>query len=614
MLRCHEKFKTPWSLINHLLLCLETSKGDVNCQECQPSHAVKRLMSPVHLWRRLSGGRKRANGASLDWPLAKRGRVDELGSIGSVESLPMYEDMAKYIQNGAGQEAVRNLHELDASEADLAQFALMNSPESLFPETQDGHYAMTRHPLQQSWCERRHELAAGSIMASTRQHAIELDTPQSSLPGPSSFNAALRPATEHPWSAMSQDSTVWGTSPVDARLQKYSRGNLISPRSLMHPPHTNLGENPLQGLRYPEPVLRPVSGCSLAQLAEDTDPLEMEDGGDAQWCIGPDFTQPSMTGIAYQHESSNSSMKTRPVAHMTNPSCTPLKVVTQPTPVHAYGQGSGSWPLMKYQPITPASTTSGASATSSQSVRWPFTARSSSAHPSTETESLTKLPTPTSETSELSRRRVSSAGKSQQSVLMSPLTQGPVNSEDNISLNADSNRDDVCPHCEFRPRGTKNYQTHLKRHIKIHQTGNEIRCQVRGCGSTFAAGRKDNLQQHMNKVHNSLKLPATASNNLSIRNMPSTATSPSASFGYEDRHQENPVVQSGSGHLRANHLRRDSDILTGISSDRGTHMDSLQALGDFSPMEEGKDDLSKGGETRRPSNLGPTAWNPPAWI
>lgn len=86
MLRCQKQFLSPRDLIDHLLSeCFEISKGEWECSDanCKDSHELKRcatsraLMSPVHLWRRLSGGRKRGRNPSTEpISLSKRGRVD----------------------------------------------------------------------------------------------------------------------------------------------------------------------------------------------------------------------------------------------------------------------------------------------------------------------------------------------------------------------------------------------------------------------------------------------------------------------------------------------------------------------------------------------------------
>lgn len=615
MLRCHEKFKTPWSLINHLLLCLETSKGDVSCQECQPSHQLTRLMSPVHLWRRLSGGKKRANGASLDWPLAKRGRVDEL-EIGGDESLPRYEDMSKYEEHGQGRDFLQYPYELVASEdlkcpADFEQLeALVPSSEGLFSNTPN--FSMPRYPLQQSWCEQPRELAAGPVSTPTRHVAVEPNTSRSRFSGASASQMAVRQAPEHPWSTRPYDSTVCGTSPGEMRSQKQTYAGLVSPRSSFHCQQDDPTYDPRQGLRIPDPMLRGVSGYNLASLLEESDPLEMEDGGDAQWYDGPDYGQAAIAERAY--ETDRTSTMAQSAAHMSTPGVKSLRVVTQPMPMHTYGQGHDFWLLANYQPPTPVSMNSGASAASQNSVRWPFTGSSSSFPESYKAESTTKVPTSGVEAAALGKRRASGAERSEQSLLVSPLSQGTVQSEDNISPSTDSNQDDACPYCDHQPKGSKNYRTHLKRHIKTHEPGHELRCQVHGCGSTFAAGRKDNLRSHMNKVHSIPDPAAEGSRQLNVPSMTPTATSPSTSLGKGERPREISVVQSGAGHFEDHGIRRYSNVnvLTGISSDRGIELDSLQTPGGLSPVEEGKDNASQDGE--RPLDLGPTAWNTPGWI
>lgn len=600
MLRCHEKFKTPWSLINHLLLCPETSKGDVDCQDCTPSHVVKRVISPAQLWRRLSGGRKRPNGASLDWPLPKRGRVDECDNNDSFESLPVYEDVAKYGQYRE-QQSLTDVHELDALQADLADLEAL-------------HSSMPRHTLQQGWSNPVRELAEGSVKVPTASNAVELDTSHYcsgfSFSGELTSRIPTRQHSEHFQSPVLQNPTAYGTSAAEASLQEQPYVDSLPYGTSTQRQQDDLGPIFRQDMRHLDPKLRCMSEYSLAPEPADGASFEIVDDGDGHWFTGPDYSQQATSSQVR----STSTMRHSGV-YVTNPGAIRLSVVTQPRSAHAYGQEDKPWPLTNSQLLTPMSNTSGPSATSSRGAQWPCNTTSSSASTSTTFES----PTVSSTLGQEARRTASGAGRSDRSILLSPLTEGPMNSEDNISPSTDRNPNDVCPHCDYVPKGdkNKNYRTHMKRHIKTHEPGqHDLQCEVDGCGCTIKAGRKDNLRQHMKKVHSKPDSQATAPQHLYVPDSTPSSAASAASFRFGEHHRESWVVQDRAGHFEANVLRKDSNILVGISSDRGSQLDSLQIPGGLAPTEEeDHDDLIESGERR--SDVGHVSWKDldfPQWI
>ncbi|KAI3399631.1 hypothetical protein diail_6272 [Diaporthe ilicicola] len=82
MLKCFHESATPMEQINHVTICTEASRGEIQCWTCKRCHDFKRwhtvcntLKSPVELLRRLSN-RKRGNNPSTSESFAnKKGKV-----------------------------------------------------------------------------------------------------------------------------------------------------------------------------------------------------------------------------------------------------------------------------------------------------------------------------------------------------------------------------------------------------------------------------------------------------------------------------------------------------------------------------------------------------------
>lgn len=198
---CQRPFQSPRDLIDHVLSdCFERLRGEWQCSDpnCKHTHELKRwpislsMMSPVQLLRRISGGRKRGRNADTESgePFGKRGRADLTGSLDGWSNLPS------------------ELGESTAATKDnvVAEFNyLSNVPRECYA------LALNSTPV---------ELDA------------RLPDPTGDTYTESSASAMSSLAQQQQWSAMTQDSTLYGDSP-DQELQKRMSTGFMSPQAIV---------------------------------------------------------------------------------------------------------------------------------------------------------------------------------------------------------------------------------------------------------------------------------------------------------------------------------------------------------------------------------------------
>lgn len=167
------------------------------------------------------------------------------------------------------------------------------------------------------------------------------------------------------------------------------------------------------------------------------------------------------------------------------------------------------------------------------------------------------------------------------------------------------------PGCEHRPKGkdTKNWQSHLRRHLKIH-LGEKVPCTFPGCRKTFAGGRKDNRRAHLLKVHGIGGAPAVETSEVISLAGDSRTEGCSSSSGTVDFAATWEQQEEGLHGLKP---RRPSQGVMLDGMNRGVELVDPQAYCGLVPTEDGDDSLQVGVACQRPSDLGPTAWNTPQW-
>lgn len=601
MRTCQHECFSPWQLINHLLVCPETSKGEVQCPECDPVHE-KRLMSPVyHLWRRLSScGRKHSLPTSpgLSQP-SKRNKFpgeDEGSGIGNdfqpdqeIQPPEMYGSAPPWELGGLG--ALGNMH---------------------FPPPESETETLQRVTL---------ELDA--------TQAFELPAP---LPGRESLfldtSHAVFQAPAQPWSGESGNSTLWGSLPsgsTEASNLRFASPHSTIPKANAYHDFSTLGHS--QYIPFIDPKLLTglsVSGGALTASPDMADiPESRLSSRLAPWETQPfdHLRAPATTDFVADHYN-NPELTPR-----SQESATTCDGIAYPGLALADSQGGGqmNWPLAI--PLTGTSIRTvyerqegGAEEARAVENTVPI---SNDFESNISTSSISSKPGPRGllprttvstinapATMVLTRRKATrqSQRKTSSITLETAVSEEQASSGMPVSLEADA---DSCPLCSYRARGKKNRLTHLRRHMKTHQNLKKLECPVPGCTSGFAAGRKDNLQHHLHKVHRLHAQDVLVST-------PTTNTTQTMSLGSDDSSEESQSVQGGKGEtedLEEGHGESfgtflghgQSDLLNGIFFERDTMLNEMQASGGVISAVDLEDELDMNCE--RPADLPATAWN-----
>lgn len=481
MRTCQHLCSSPWLLIDHLLVCTETSKGEFQCPECDPAHDQRMMGHMYHFWRRLSG----------------RGRNFQARNAAK-HTIPTSPGLSQSSKRGKS-------HDFQPTEMDgSTSWGLGNN---------SMHYQQYPHGAQER--------------APSEMDATEV---LSELPASLSLDTGL--GLERPWNygeSQSSSATLCGSLPSGST----DKQRIVSPYSTTTATMCTTTTNTYQSLGhlrhgqgpdFVDPTLWPwVSGSVLTASPEDAD---IPETGVAPWALQPlDYRRPATTDFVTHRNSVAFTPQTResaltwdgvvhpglasagsqaggqvdwPLAAISPLLCTPIRTVYTPNEHGAeriQSQASVS--------TSPSSADLGLQGHSTQSPVGPTTTGDGFHRPLH--LAGTTAPTNNAPASLVPKRRRATRrprGRGIPVTLEESVSEEDPSSPSVVAANLDADAD-RCPQpgCLYRATEKKNRLTHLRRHVKIHQNLEKLKCPVPDCASSFAAGRKDNLQQHLVKVH-----------------------------------------------------------------------------------------------------------------
>lgn len=454
---------------------------------------------------------------------------------------------------------------------------------------------------------------AGSPAFSGGRQPLSLDT--------SVIQPTARQTLKQSWSEESQNSTLCGSLPSGTtdKLRFTSPQGLTtaSTHQTAHQHPRNLGHSQHPASIDPK-LLTWISGSTLTASPEDAD---VSQTGLAPW--GPQLFEygPAATTDVVDH------FENAEITSQTHKSAMPCDGTAHPGLNSAGSQGGGQ---MNWPPASPFICTP---------VRTVYPPQGHGAEHAREFENTGSNPTelelrtshgparPTGDRSgpllagttvstadapaalHRTKRKATRPGKISPVSLEAAVSVEHTSPSMAVSLEADA---DKCPYpeCPYLARGKKNRRTHLRRHIKTHENLKKLECPVLDCTSNFAAGRKDNLQHHLKKVHHLQDVPIST---------PATSVTHTVTFGSGDSSAESQTVQGATGEtgdwegeedrepIGAALDRGQFEILNGIFFERDALLDGIQTSAGFTSATELEDKL--GMKFERPADLPATAWN-----
>lgn len=602
MLKCRKTFGSPLLLIQHVLECEDTCKGEWKCLDpaCHDKHALQRwsdtqraLMSPVHLLRRLSVGRKRGRHPSADQvPSGNKGRVGDTSEHGVSKTAQAHLD----------------LHELATSTDTCLE--LSGSP--ITPELVG----------DDPWL----------ICSNDTNPYPSMD--EGTVAGESAA-----------WENHSQVTTLWSGSLAENTERgtltslKYTPGeaaggNSLAPSALQdlgHASHFSSGPQSAMiscpNLTIPQQAVETVSDLSPMTWYDVPQqygtPTIADHSNVYQPSFGDPITSPhtayNASHIGFRQISYGQSSSITPFGAQETPWLTPDHVPTYNVPKNR----RESAPQEHVHPHNNFSQGAGFSSLPCSAV----TGRMSFGEP--EPPAAYQRPTPMTKSGVAGGRFAPSgpqaggrgAGGGELRTARAPRAgrgpgPGPTAFEaagwdiDTMMCSAEASGFHACPWpgCGHRPTGKdKNRRSHLKRHMATHLTSNRLQCPQPRCRQTLAAGRLDNLQAHLRNVHHmdaaAIQLSGTTvveTASVDAREAGEAGLDAWSSFYDDDSLDTGVWGQDGEANLPGGHtIPQEYGVLNGIASES-----------EFDPMEIEEDSLLTGCENERPSldNLGATAW------
>lgn len=163
-----------------------------------------------------------------------------------------------------------------------------------------------------------------------------------------------------------------------------------------------------------------------------------------------------------------------------------------------------------------------------------------------------------------------------------------------------------CPYwpCRYRPEGEhkKNYRSHYNRHLLTHDPEAKTNCPVMGCTQEFRGARKDNVLEHLRRMHPDTTLETVENaGTLHFRRQPRRTTWQTANTGVDFpngtpgimRSRDQSRTVSGDDNLGAAGMAGTPVTLMGISGDINSNMGSLESSGHLPRAQDGDDYLSQ---------------------
>lgn len=591
MLKCRKTFGSPWLLILHVLECDDTCKGEWKCLDpaCHDKHALQRwsdtqraLMSPVHLLRRLSVGRKRGRHSSPDQATSgKKGRVGDMPEYGVSKKAQEYPDLPELATSAdirlelSGSPITPELVGDDA-------WLICSNDTILDPSMDDGTVA------EESTAWEDHSqvttLWSGPLAENTERGTL---TSLKSTPGVAAGGSSFAPSALH---------------------------------GLGHASHFSSGP-PSAIISCPNLPISPQAMETVSDLSQITWYDEPPQYGTPAIADHPNVYQPSFSDptisphttynanhIGFRQVSYGQSNSTTPFGTQETSWFTPDHVPTYNIPRRQSAPQEHVHPRNSFSQGAGFSSLPGSAVTGHMS----FGERDlSAAYP--RSTPRTKSGVAGGRSAHHSSQQSGRGGEAR--AARAPRTgwvpgQSPGWTIDTMMCEAEASGFHACPwpRCGHRPTGKdRNRRSHLKRHMATHLTSNRLQCPQPRCRQTLAAGRQDNLQAHLRNVHHmdaaAIQLSGTTvveTASVDAREAGEAGLDAWISFHDEDSFDTDVWGQDGEPNLPGGHaIPQDYGVLNGIASES-----------DFDPMEIEEDNLLTGCENERPSlsNLGATAW------